>query len=219
MLSSGVLVDTITFHITGSPTFPTIDQDQAYNVSEATGEPVSMVGRLLRDLGNPISTDLQEDWEIRVIEGTGTGFQLSGAGQDYFVTTVPRIAEILPGIFPTTTITPSFPQQDFQQTYLNERDAFVQNTPFFPLAQSINGWLNIPVSLATALIWFGLTWVAVAFFVGTSRQQDYAVVVTVLMMMVGSFIGMVPGILGIGLMGLLTVGPTVGIALLKRHSG
>lgn len=219
LLSSGFLVDTVSFHITGSPTYPTINIDQAYNVSEATGSPFSMVGRVSRDLANPISRDLEADWGVTVLEGTGTGFQLSGIGQDYFVTTVPRIAQILPEIFPTTTITPVFPQADFQQTYLNQRDLFVQNTPFYPLAQSINGWLNIPISLSTTLIWFGLTWAAVAFFIATSRQQDYAVIVTVLMTMVGSFIGMVPGILGVGLVGFATIGPTVAMVILKRHSG
>ncbi len=219
LLSGGSLVPTITFHITGSPTYPTINQDFPVNVVEATGSPFTPVGKFSRDLNQPVSRDLEEDWGVTVVEGTGISFQLSGIGQDYFVTTVPRIAEILPNIFPTVTIRPTFPQGDFQQTYLNDRALFVQNTPFYPLAQSINGWINIPIDLATSLIWFILIWVAVAFFTATTRQQDYAIPVVVLLMMIGFLIGMVPGIIGVGLMGLLTIGPTVGIALLRRHSG
>lgn len=137
-----------------------------------------------------IANSLSDYWSIALTSETAGGAVLSAYGEQYFVSSIPNLREMTPGIFSGTVTTPEFEEtthtQSYRDTLLNRWSGTNVENTFIMLAE----WTHVPLTVLKALLWsiaVGLIAYFIALGVGDLRPALFLVL---LAWPLGNLIGM-----------------------------
>ncbi len=148
IVSSGVVEPGLSVSISGSPVVFTDPDSKSMDVSLVS--PILGLS-LLRIHTEAMATALASDWGLGTLDLVTSGFVFTSAGSDYFVSTIPRIVDIFPEIFPRTVTSIEYGAETYTQDYATNRDTFFQSSLQL-LHQQIKDLLEVQIFVSLPFV-------------------------------------------------------------------
>jgi len=163
-----------------------------------------------------IAASLTDYWGYQLTEETASGLILSGYGTQYFANAIPNLRDMTYGIFSGTVQAPIYEEEEEEVAYrdilLNRWAGTMTGTAFTNLAT----WTTFPIVVVKGFIWLIVTGLVAYYMAVSARDMRYATFLAILMMPLGSLLGMLS--LTFTIVGTLTCIIALGYVLFYQRS-